>query len=272
MPELPEVECIVRSLRAHVEGSRLLGVELRSARVADASSRRWLSRMKPGRVQRLGRRGKFILMELEGSVCAVHLRMTGRLVWNGPVGPYTRAVFHLAGGRVTLDDIRQFARIEAGPAWPAAVARLGPEPFELTAEEFARRLRSRRARLKPLLLDQRFLAGLGNIYTDEALHRARLHPLQAACRVSVKQAPELHRAILDVISEAIAAGGSSVSDYVDGTGRRGEFQSAHRVYGREGQPCPDCGTPIRRIVVAQRGTWFCPRCQRAAGGRINTGR
>lgn len=272
MPELPEVECIVRSLRAHVEGRRLLRVELHSARVADAPSRRWLSRVEPGQILRLARRGKFLLMHLEAGVCAIHLRMTGRLVWNGPVGPYTRAVFHLAGGRLVLDDIRQFARIEAGPVWPAGVSRLGPEPFELTAEEFACRLRARRARLKPLLLDQRFLAGVGNIYTDEALHRARLHPLQMASRVSGKKARELHRAILAVLGEAIAAGGSSISDYVDGAGRSGAYQSAHRVYGREGQPCPDCGTPIRRIVVAQRGTWFCPRCQRAAGGRVNTGR
>ncbi|GIU74336.1 MAG: formamidopyrimidine-DNA glycosylase [Bryobacteraceae bacterium] len=265
MPELPEVECIVRSLRAHVEGSSLLRVELRSARVAEAPSRRWLSRMEPGPIQRLARRGKFLLMQLEAGVCAIHLRMTGRLVWNGPEGPYTRAVFHLAGGRLVLDDIRQFARIEAGSAWPAAVARLGPEPFELTAEEFARRLRSRRARLKPLLLDQRFLAGLGNIYTDEALHRARLHPLQLACRLSGRQACELHQAILAVLEEAVAAGGSSISDYVDGAGRSGAYQAAHRVYGREGQPCPGCGTPIRRIVVAQRGAWLCPRCQRAEG-------
>jgi len=112
-----------------------------------------------------------------------------------------------------------------------------------------------------LLLDQRFLAGLGNIYADESLHRARIHPLQPAATVSSRRAERLHNAILAVLEEAIAAGGSSISDYVDAAGRTGGFQLLHRVYGREGQPCPACGTAVQRIVAAQRGTWFCPHCQ-----------
>ncbi len=262
MPELPEVECIVRSLRPWLEGSRFTRVDFLSPLAAGGDPDR-ISRFLAGR--RIGavlRRGKFILLELDPGFCAIHLRMTGRLLWNGAPGPHTRAVFALNSGRLLLDDIRQFARVYAGPALPEPVARLGPEPFDLTPTEFRRRLRSRRGRIKPLLLDQRFLAGLGNIYADEALHRARVHPLQPAARLPAHRADTLHAAIVEVLTEAIAAGGSSISDYVDGAGRPGGFQLLHRVYGREGEPCPRCGEPVRRIAVAQRGTHYCPRCQR----------
>jgi formamidopyrimidine-DNA glycosylase len=262
MPELPEVECIVRSLRPHLEGRRIAAVAFRSPLAAGGRPAEIPQFLADRSILAVRRRGKFILLELEGGICAIHLRMTGRLVWNGPEGPHTRAVFTLDSGRLVLDDIRQFARVLAGPALPEPVARLGPEPFDLTAAEFARRLRTRRGRLKPLLLDQGFLAGLGNIYADEALHRARIHPLQPASRLSVRRMEALHAAIVEVLEEAIAAGGSSISDYVDGAGREGAFQLFHRVYGREGEPCGQCGAEVRRIVAAQRGTHYCPRCQR----------
>jgi formamidopyrimidine-DNA glycosylase len=261
MPELPEVECIVLSLRPWLEGGRIEAVEIRSPLAAGGEPGQ-VSRFLTGcLVEAVRRRGKFILFELDAGVCAIHLRMTGRLLWQGEEGPYTRAVIRFAHGRLLLDDIRQFARLYAGSSVPEPVARLGPEPFELAAAEFCSRLRARRGRMKPLLLHQRFLAGLGNIYADEALHRARIHPLQPAATLSARRAERLHEAILEVLKEAIAAGGSSISDYVDGGGRSGRFQLLHRVYGREGQPCPACGTAVRRIVAAQRGTWFCPRCQ-----------
>ena len=261
MPELPEVECIVRSLRPHVEGRRLSGVDIRSPRVAAPGAAGWLGRLAGSAVLRIERRGKFILLQFDSGICAIHLRMTGRLLWNAVPGAWTRAVFAFGQDRLLLDDIRQFARIHAGPQLPDEVARLGPEPFALTAAGFRARLQGRRGSIKPLLLDQSFLAGLGNIYVDESLHRARIHPLAQAGRLSRPRAEALHRAILAVLEEAIAAGGSSISDYVDGAGRKGGFQRLHRVYGRHGHPCPDCGAPVRRIVVAQRGTWFCPRCQ-----------
>lgn len=260
MPELPEVECVRRSLVPLLEGRRLEHVELLSSRVAPAPEE--LTRLAGSRVETLARRGKYLLFLMDAGCCAIHLRMTGRLVWNSGQGPYTRAVFHFAHGRLVLDDIRQFARIEAGPGLPPSVLTLGPEPFHLTAEQFAARLRSRRGRLKPLLLNQRFLAGLGNIYADEALHRAGLHPLALAARISRRRAEALHEAIVQILEEAVAAGGSSISDYVDGAGRAGLFQLRHRVYGRAGQPCPTCGTAVRRIIAGQRGTHFCPRCQR----------
>lgn len=262
MPELPEVECVVRSLRPFLEGRRLERVDLRSARVAAAAAAEELARLAGNRITALARRGKFALIHTEAGCCAIHLRMTGRLLWNAEPGRYTRAVFVFEHGSLLLDDVRQFARIDAGPRVSAAVAALGPEPFELPPEEFAARLRARRGRIKPLLLDQRFLAGLGNIYADEALHRARIHPLEPAAGLSPGRARALHAAIVDVLEEAIAAGGSSISDYVDAEGRTGRFQLQHRVYGREGEPCRQCGARVRRIVVAQRGTWYCPRCQR----------
>lgn len=262
MPELPEVECVVRSLRPFLEGRRLQRVDLRSTRVASSAAAAELARLGGSRVVALARRGKYVLIHTEAGSFSVHLRMTGRLVWNACPGPYTRAVFFFEHGNLLLDDVRQFARIEAGPGLPPAIGRLGPEPFELTPREFAARLRARRGRIKPLLLDQRFLAGLGNIYADESLHRARIHPLAAAARLSAARARSLHAAIVEVLEEAIAAGGSSISDYVDAEGRAGRFQLLHRVYGREGEPCLRCGAPVRRIVVAQRGTHYCPRCQR----------
>ncbi|MGQ9917941.1 MAG: bifunctional DNA-formamidopyrimidine glycosylase/DNA-(apurinic or apyrimidinic site) lyase [Bryobacteraceae bacterium] len=262
MPELPEVECIVRSLRPWLEGRRIKAVEIRSPLVTDGDPGR-ICRFLPGRfIRAVRRRGKFILLELSEGCCTVHLRMTGRLLWQGEEGPYTRAVIRFGHGWLLLDDIRQFARICAGPAPPEPVARLGPDALEVTAEEFRRRLSGRRGRIKPLLLDQRFLAGLGNIYADEALHRARIHPLQSAGALSTRKVGLLHQAVAGVLREAIAAGGSTISDYVDGTGCSGRFQQLHRVYGREGQPCLSCGAVVRRLVVAQRGTWFCPRCQR----------
>jgi formamidopyrimidine-DNA glycosylase len=142
------------------------------------------------------------------------------------------------------------------------VGRLGPEPFNLSAAAFAARLRARRGAVKPLLLNQSFLAGLGNIYADEALHRAGIHPLARASRIGAARATNLHAAIVEVLSEAIAAGGSSISDYADAEGRQGSFQRSHRVYGRCGEPCPNCGGAIRRIVAAQRSAHFCPACQR----------
>ncbi len=262
MPELPEAECIVRSLRPCLEGSRITRVRFLSPSAAAGSPDRICRFLAGRRIGAASRRGKFILLALDTGFCAVHLRMTGRLLWQGVQGPHTRAVFELDRGRLLLDDIRRFARVYSGHALPEPVARLGPEPFDLTPEEFRHRLRSRRGRIKPLLLDQRFLAGLGNIYADEALHRARIHPLQPAARLSDKRAESLRAAIVTVLQEAISAGGSSISDYVDAAGRKGAFQLQHRVYGKQGQPCPVCGATVRRIVVAQRGAHFCPRCQR----------
>jgi len=209
------------------------------------------------------RHGKFIILELSsGGALTLHLGMTGKLLVNGGRTPYTRAGFRLDQGELLFDDIRTFGRIEISAALPERVAALGPDALQVDAGEFASRAKRRRSAIKPLLLNQRFLRGLGNIYADEALFSAGIHPRAAASRLSLPRLRRLHGAIQQTLRQAIDAGGSSISDYVDADGLPGSFQERHQVYGREGAPCPRCGGPVRRIVIAQRGTHFCPRCQK----------
>ena len=259
MPELPEAETIVRTLAPHIEGRRLQAVEIRSARAAPEP----LPDLAGRTVERVRRYGKQVVWDLDGGLLRFELRMTGLLLWRVEPGPYTRVRLRFCGGAVCFDDIRQFGSLR----WSAGeLPRLGPDALEIEAADLARRLAGRRARIKPLLTDQRFLRGLGNIYADEILHRARVHPMTPAHRLGEARAARLHAAMREVLTEAIALGGSSISDYVDADGRPGRFQERHRVYGREGVPCPACGARIRRIVVGGRGTWLCPRCQRLPRG------
>ncbi len=258
MPELPEVETVVRTVAPHLIGRRILSAEFTS-RLVTPGNRATLSRhLAARRIESVRRRGKFILVTLDRGVLSIHLGMTGRLLVSGKRGEHTHAVFTLDDGLLLYDDPRQFGKIE----WnPRRVERLGPEPLEIPLKEFRARLR-RKARIKPLLLNQSFLAGLGNIYADESLFAAGIHPLASAAKLSGPRAAKLHRAIREILTAAIEAGGSSISDYVDAEGRKGWFQVSHRVYGREGEPCANCATPIRRIVVAQRSSHFCPKCQK----------
>lgn len=259
MPELPEVETIVRSLAPALAGRRLLAAAFLAPRVLRGAPEPALAGHV---VEEVVRHGKHILLRFDHGTLAIHLGMTGKLLIDGVETPYLRARFAFDGCRLLFDDIRQFGRMAWAESLPPNVARLGPDPFEIDAGAFAARLRARRGRVKTLLLNQTFLRGLGNIYVDEALFRAGIRPLAQAARVSATRARALHAAIVEVLGEAIAAGGSSISDYVDTEGRRGGFQESHRVYGREGKPCLVCGAPIERIVVTQRGTHFCPKCQK----------
>lgn len=262
MPELPEVETVVRTLAPHVVGRTILEARFFSPHAAAHRPEELAARLQGRRIHAVRRVGKFIVADLDSGVLSVHLRMTGKLLWNAVPGPFTRALLELDSGSVLFDDVRQFGRMEWAEGIPANVARLGPDPLEIQPAEFAARLRAHRGAAKPLLLNQAFVAGLGNIYVDEALFRAGVHPLAHASRLSHARALRLHAAVVEVLSEAIAAGGSSISDYADAQGRQGGFQRFHRVYGREGEPCQKCGTPVCRIVAGQRGTHFCPRCQR----------
>ncbi len=258
MPELPEVETVVRSLRPRVLGRRIKAVRAASRFVAPRPLDGAIGR----KILAIERSAKHIVFSLDGGFLLVHLGMTGKLLAGAKPGPHTRVIIQLDRGVMVYDDPRQFGRIEYAVELPERVRRLGPDAHLVSFEEFRRKLASRHAHIKPLLMDQRFLGGLGNIYTDESLFRARIHPLAEASRVGRARALRLHTAIVEVLNEAIALGGSSISDYVDADGRAGTFQIEHRVYGKTGEPCVACGTPIRRIVVAQRGTHFCPRCQR----------
>jgi formamidopyrimidine-DNA glycosylase len=221
------------------------------------------ARIRGRKIAGVRRYGKFILMSLEGGgYLAVHLGMTGRLLLGGPAGKHTHAILTLDRGVLLYDDSRQFGCIQFSEAFPERVSKLGPEPLEVPFADFAAALKRRKTRIKALLLNQSFLRGLGNIYADEALFRAGIHPLAVAARLRGDRAERLHEAIIAVLTEAIAAGGSSISDYVDAQGRKGLFQLSHRVYQRTGEPCVTCGTPIRRLLVAQRSSHFCPKCQK----------
>jgi formamidopyrimidine-DNA glycosylase len=263
MPELPEVETVVRSILPLV-GRRIVNAEFRAARILRGGDpERMAARLTGRRIEAIRRYGKFILVSLSGGgYLLLHLGMTGRLLLGGAPGKHMHAIFTLNRGVLQFDDSRQFGAIEVYEDFPARVARLGPEPLEIAAEDFARALRLRRTRVKALLLDQTFVRGVGNIYADEALFRAGIHPMAITARLRRDRARRLHQALGEVLTEAIAAGGSSISDYVDADGRQGLFQVSHRVYQRTGEPCVNCATPIRRLLVAQRSSHFCPRCQK----------
>ena len=221
------------------------------------------ARLAGRRLGAIKRYGKFIVISIEGGgYLMVHLGMTGKLLLGGPSGKHTHAVLTFDRGVLLFDDSRQFGRIEYSESFPARVSKLGPEPLELAFEDFAAAMKRRKTSIKALLLNQDFLRGVGNIYADEALFRAGIHPMARAYRLRGDRPRRLFDAIRAVLVEAIEAGGSSISDYVDAQGRQGFFQMSHRVYQRAGEPCVTCGTPIRRTLVAQRSSHFCPHCQK----------
>ncbi len=263
MPELPEVETVVRSI-APLVGRRILSAEFRCLRVLRGGDPDEMSaKLARRKIEGIRRYGKFIVLFIEGGGhLTVHLGMTGRLLLGGEPGKHTHAIFTLDRGVLLYDDSRQFGRLLYSQEFPVRVSRLGPEPLEVLWNDFARGLKGRKARIKALLLNQDFLRGIGNIYADEALFRAGIHPQAIAGRLRGDRPRRLHDSIVAVLTEAIAAGGSSISDYVDAEGRKGFFQVSHRVYQRTGEPCVDCGTPIRKVLVAQRSSHFCPKCQK----------
>jgi formamidopyrimidine-DNA glycosylase len=263
VPELPEVETIARALAPRLRGRRIVSAEFRCLRVLHGNPDETAAELAGRKVRAVRRHGKFIEIELDGGRSfVVHLGMTGKLLMNSAPGKHTHAILTLDRGALLYDDSRQFGRLELSEGLPARVRKLGPEPLEVPLDQFADLLRKRKTKMKALLLNQRFLRGIGNIYADEALFRAGIHPLAIAVRLRPDRVKKLHAAIQKVLVEAIAAGGSSISDYVDVDGRQGSFQVRHNVYQKTGEPCPRCGALIRRILVTQRGTHFCPRCQK----------
>ncbi len=263
MPELPEVETVVRSLAPLLPGRTILSASFSSRFVVRQDFAELAGHLKGQRIEAVRRHGKFIVIELERGSLTVHLGMTGKLLLGSEPTKYARALIELDEGVLIYDDIRHFGRIEWSEALPDRVEVLGPDALTISLAEFQARLRGRHARIKPLLLNQAFLRGMGNIYTDEALFAAKIHPRAIASRLSKDRAARLHEAMVAVLSLAIRHKGSSISDYVDAEGKRGSFQLLHQVYGRAKAPCLVCGTPIRRIVVGGRGTHYCPKCQRA---------
>jgi formamidopyrimidine-DNA glycosylase len=295
MPELPEVETVARDLQLRVAGATITGAVVHWDRTIrhPQPSERFAAEVAGATIRRVGRRAKTVLLHLDdGRVMTVALRMTGALIVAPPgtqADPYARVVFSLADGReLRYRDVRKFGRIGL---WPGGGLRSvgagrgarsrrvsedghryrigevfsghGPEPLarSFSAARFAERLSRRSAKLKSLLLDQSFVAGVGNIYADEALWHARLHPLRTADTLGPGEVRRLHRAVRRVLRQGIANRGSSFSDYVGADGEPGDNAERLMVYRRTDQPCYRCGRPVRRIVVGQRSTHFCPRCQ-----------
>lgn len=272
MPELPEVETVRRGLAAQITGRVFAGLAYLEwpRTIAAPDPANLAARLAGRRVLGVRRRAKFIVIDLEGGEhLVIHLRMTGQLTvaaGHAPRERFARLAFAFADGdELRFSDIRRFGRIALlnDTELDTRLGDLGPEPLgdEWTGERFAAALAARRTRLKPLLLDQTFLAGLGNIYVDEALFRAGLHPLTSAAAVPPDRALALHAAIRAVLTEAIGSGGTTFSNYRDAYGQEGDYYERRRVYARAGEPCPTCGAQIARIVVGGRGTHYCPACQ-----------
>lgn len=278
MPELPEVETVVRDLRPLLVGRRLA-----SLRRASSHSLRspwldeWAAHVTGRLVEEASRRGKWILLRLEGGAfLVVHLGMTGQFTVvpaSEPVSPHTHFIFPLDAGEAELRyrDVRRFGsltwlRDAAALQSHFAEAGLGPEPFGLDAALWRSRLSNTSRIIKAVLLDQTVVAGVGNIYADEALFRAKIHPSRRADRLSPPEASRLRKAIAEVLTKAINSRGSTIRDYVGGSGLMGGYQDEFQAYGRTGEPCRRCKAPIECARLAGRSSHFCPRCQPAPDG------
>jgi formamidopyrimidine-DNA glycosylase len=267
MPELPEVETIVgRLIEGGLIGNQILSMELRWLRhlaFPDPESARGL--LEGQKVETISRRGKFLVFRLTNCYLLIHLRMSGDLRVEDsslPTEKHDLTIWRLSDGReLRFHDPRRFGRVWLTAQPETVLGRLGPEPLEarFTADTLSRMVSERHRQLKPLLLDQTFLAGIGNIYADEALHRARLHPLRPSDSLTEGEVRRLWKGIRGALFAGLRHNGTSI----DWVYREGRHQFRLRAYGREGKPCPRCGAGIRRIKVAQRSSYFCPRCQRA---------
>jgi formamidopyrimidine-DNA glycosylase len=273
MPELPEVETIRRDLQPLVTGRKIVSawVSENAPRLVQLMAPDEFERSLPGRtIEDVTRRGKYLVFNLSGGLLwVVHLRMTGRLrhQWTGCAGsdPYNRASFGLDDETwLCFNDLRKFGMMWLVDDWSLVKADIGPEPLEdgFDASAFRAALKRRSAPVKSVLLDQRVIAGVGNIYADEALFAAGIHPARAANSISGPKTARLQQAVIEVLQEALGDRGSSFSDYVDGKGNEGSHHLKVKVFRRTGEPCYVCGAEIQRIKVGGRSTHLCPRCQR----------
>jgi formamidopyrimidine-DNA glycosylase len=276
MPELPEVETLRRQLERDVVGATIRRVTVRWRKTIGRGGTiptPFPQAVRGARIEAIGRRGKNLLVHLDGGRSIVaQMRMTGQLLRtprSARPDRHTHLIFHLEGARdgcdLHLRDIRKFARFfltrTARLDELPALAGLGPEPLEIDRKTFAAVLAGRATRVKPLLLNQRRIAGLGNIYVDEALFAARLHPLTPAGRIAPQAIGALHQAIQRILRASIRTGGTTMRNFRNIAGEKGRYRERLKVYQRTGQPCARCNSPIERIVVSGRGTHFCPKCQ-----------
>ncbi|MGB2697347.1 MAG: bifunctional DNA-formamidopyrimidine glycosylase/DNA-(apurinic or apyrimidinic site) lyase [Candidatus Zixiibacteriota bacterium] len=276
MPELPEVETIVQGLRKSVIGKRIKSAYADGCRIFNQKN--FCKGLVGNKIKSVSRRGKFIILELSDNYhLLIHLGMTGGLFHQRkgvPKDKHDHLILKFTDSKTELryNDQRKFGRIRKlktvnrepktdNRQLITDLSQLGCEPLEISANEFVKLVGKRKGRIKPLLLNQTIIAGIGNIYSDEALFEARIHPLTPANRISKQKLKKLHKAIQQILKKAILAGGSSVDNYTNLQGERGFFQLEHKVYAREGEKCKRCGTKIKRIRITQRSTHFCPKCQ-----------
>jgi formamidopyrimidine-DNA glycosylase len=274
MPELPEVETVVRTLSRLVIGKTIERVSVFLPRIIRRPDdvEAFKAQLIGQTIRDIKRRAKFIRFILDRDVLISHLRMEGRYGLyrsDEDVEKHTHVIFHFTDGtELRYRDVRQFGTMDLFPAGMETVegplAKLGVEPLDesFTVERFRQMLKGRTTKIKPLLLNQEFIVGLGNIYVDESLFKAGIHPEHPAGKLTKKQMAKLHESIVATLKEAVEQGGSSIKSYVNGQGEMGMFQQSLLVYGRKGEPCVRCGTEIVRFVVGGRGTHICPKCQK----------
>ena len=270
MPELPEVETVVRDLRQLLAGRRIAGIRQSKKKLRRPWQGSWNAAVTGARIEGVRRRGKWILVDLQHSaVLRLHLGMSGQLTAvtaSKPEPDHVHVVFELDGGKeLRFRDPRRFGSAEyfvsRDEVEAEMNAELGPEPFGMDAVHFRDSLRASTRIVKAILMDQRIVAGVGNIYADEALFRARLHPRRRGTSLTGEECDHLRVAVAAVMSAAIESGGSTIRDYIGGSGLRGGFQNKFAVYSRTGEPCRECKTPIASLRLGGRSSHFCPRCQ-----------
>lgn len=265
MPELPEVETVKRELEKSVIGKKITEVVVHNPLVIrEPKKEDFVKGLKGAVIKNILRKGKLLILELSsGKSLAIHLKMTGQLVYPGS-GKESRVCFVFSGGKqLDFNDRRMFGELRLVDNWNAIkfVQNLGPEPFDLIPKQFKEIIGKRKTKIKPLLMDQSVIAGIGNLYAAEALFRAKINPDRSAASLSDKEKEALLKEIKDTLHEAIKHKGSSIDQYVQVTGEPGGYVRYHKVYGREGKPCLVCKTIIKRTALAGRGTYFCPQCQ-----------
>jgi len=266
VPELPEVETIKRELEKVIVGKKIAEVCVYNPVVIrEPAVEKFKKGLTGATIKGVLRKAKVLILELSnGKFLVIHLKMTGQLVYPGNAKK-SRVSFCLSDGKILdFNDQRLFAELRLLDDWRSLkfIQSLGPEPFELTLEEFKKKLSSKKTKIKPLLMDQAFISGIGNLYAAEVLFCAKIDPLRPAESLSDKEKGVLFQEIKEILSAAIRHGGSSVDDYVRLSGQPGGYVAYHQVYGREGKPCLVCQTPVKRITLGSRGTYFCPKCQR----------
>ena len=271
MPELPEVETIVRGLSPKIKGLRVASFKIFLPTILRTGNASLLRKLRGKLVTEVRRRGKMILIELEENLCLLfHLKMTGSLLFCPRKDPYDKHVHFLLMFKgqekeLRFRDVRKFGFISCLPSSDIHLSEelrnLGPEPLEIGYLRFEEILKKRKARVKSLLLGQNFIAGIGNIYADEILFGAKIHPLTSASLLKKKDKERLWKAMREVLKKAIKKRGSSIQNYKDEEGKLGAFQNFHQVYGREGLSCSRCGEKIERLRLSARSSFFCPNCQ-----------